>query len=227
MGKWECFGAKWLWINLWVADVTHLSALNGPFFLGGCVPCLLLAWPLFPAHSRAVSHFGRPSLSVSTPEASCVCSRKGTVLWKIAKELLRGGGPRGHPVERTRAEADPALMPTARAPSQAPAGVIFWKLQCEPSQTAALLSRPWWRVGQWAASCSVRTRCLGPASADTSRKLASPSSADSATLQWPHRGMILLDVWTDVRLHGSQNTSLGLPARVFPFLLLSVPCSFA
>lgn len=78
--------------------------------------CLLLAWLLFPACSQAMSHFGRASLSVSTPEASCVFEEGGRCFesWKG----LLCGGDLGHPVERTRAEANPALMPTARTPSQ-------------------------------------------------------------------------------------------------------------
>lgn len=63
-----------------------------------------------------MSHFGRASLSVSTPEASCVFEEGGRC-FESCKGLLCGGDL-GHPAERIRAEADPALMATARAPSQ-------------------------------------------------------------------------------------------------------------
>lgn len=192
-------------------------------FLSGCdvpLPSSSVT-PLCSTLSSRESFRQAVPLSIYSRSQLCVRGR-GTVLWKLQRVATWGRSrpPRGEDPSWGR-----PCTHARRTPSQAPAGSpsesCSVSLPMSPPPSSA---GPWWRVGQWAMSCSVRTRRLGPASAvPTSRKLASPSSADSATLQWPpggHGPAGRVDrralAWESKHQPGTAGSSVSFPAPFSP-----------
>lgn len=198
-------------------------------FLSGCdvpLPSSSVT-PLSSTLSSRESFRQAVPLSIYSRSQLCVWGR-GTVLWKLQRVATWGRSRPPHGEDPSWGR--PCTHAHRTCSFSDPCWLTFWKLQCEPShEPAALLCETLMTRGSLShvllsentpsGSCVCCSYITKTGFSILSR------FCHPAVASWG--GMVLLDVWRDVHLHGSQNTSLGLPAWVFPFLPLSVPCSFA